>query len=160
MTDLSHRIRLETVRPVLSQMGYWSEGAEELLMMVAAHESGGFMHRRQIGGPALGLWQMEPVAFKDLYSRYFLLRPEIRAAVRAVLPAGSEMSFYLMESDDRFACAMARAHFIKAPEPIPTAEDLYALAVYAKLHWNTMAGKATAEKYLEDHRRHVIGEAA
>ena len=35
-----------------------SESAITLLVMVAAHESGGFRYVQQIGGPALGLFQI------------------------------------------------------------------------------------------------------
>lgn len=161
MSDLSQRIRLDVVRPTITHMGYWSAGSEELLMMVSAHESQGFMKRRQDGGgPAKGLCQMEPVAFDDLTLRYFPVRPNIRASVMCVLPPGTQMSFDLLESDDRFAFAMARAHFLKVPEPIPPHDDLEALSFYAKKYWNSMAGKATPVKYLADYRRYVLGEMA
>lgn len=159
--NLADHVRLDIVRPTIGQMGYWSEDSEELLMMVSAHESQGFMKRRQDGGgPAKGLCQMEPVAFDDLRLRYFPLRPEIRAAVLGVLPPGTQMSLDLLEADDRFAFAMARAHFLKVPEPIPPRDDLEAMAAYAKRFWNSMAGKATPEKYLSDYRRYVLGETA
>lgn len=157
--NIAERIRLDIVRPVISQMGYWTAGAEELLMMISAHESQGFMKRRQDGGgPAKGLCQMEPVAFNDLLLRYFPLRPEIRAAVLGVLPPGTLMSFGLLEADDRFAFAMARVHFLKVPEPIPPCGDMETIAAYAKKFWNSMAGKATPEKYLSDYQRYVLGE--
>ena len=43
-----------------------SGAAVRLLEMIAAHESGGFTYSRQLGGPALSLFQIEPVTYRDL----------------------------------------------------------------------------------------------
>ena len=48
-----------------------SEASTNLLCMVAAHESGGFKYCRQIGGPAVSIFQMEPATFYDVF-QYFL----------------------------------------------------------------------------------------
>ena len=66
MTVLADDIRLRVVRPALTTLGLWSATAETLDLATAAHESGGFVHREQIGGgPALGLWQIEPFTAND-----------------------------------------------------------------------------------------------
>lgn len=48
------------VRPVLRVMSAWSQPAEDLVMGTAAQESRLTYLRQLGGGPALGLWQMEP----------------------------------------------------------------------------------------------------
>ena len=43
-----------------------SESAIRLLCMIAAHESGGFRFTKQIRGPAVSLFQIEPASFRDV----------------------------------------------------------------------------------------------
>ena len=128
--------------------------------MTAAHESGGFVHRRQIGGPALGIFQMEPATHDDIWEHYLIARSYLRASIRAVIPIGPIPKAEYMETSDPYACAMARAHYRRVSEPLPDAGDLGGMAAYAKRHWNTPAGAATPQKYLDAYRRHVLDAAA
>jgi len=54
------QLRMYVVRPVLRVMSAWSQPAEDLVMGTAAQESRLTYLRQLGGGPALGLWQMEP----------------------------------------------------------------------------------------------------
>ena len=61
------------IRPTLHALDMAGERAETLMLATALVESGG-RHTRQIGGgPALGLWQMEPETHDDIYTHYLLL---------------------------------------------------------------------------------------
>jgi hypothetical protein len=137
--------------PVLHAMGMSGVAAEKLLLMTAAHESMGFRYRRQVGGPALSYFQIEPATLDDLYANYLAFRPRRQTAVDAFLPAGMDR-LEALEHDDRYACALARMIYARVAEALPDAEDELALANYAKRYWNTPSGKATAEKYLRDFR--------
>ena len=44
--------------------------AEELLMLTAAHESHLGTYLKQKGGPALGIYQMEPATYRDLHENF------------------------------------------------------------------------------------------
>ena len=48
------------IRPALSKINLWSPNAEELVLGLAIVESGLTYIRQWGGGPALGLWQVEP----------------------------------------------------------------------------------------------------
>jgi len=141
------------IMPVLQAMGMGGVAAEKMLLMTAAHESMGFRYRKQLGGPALSYFQIEPATLDDLYSNYLAFRPHRQAMVDAFLP--SDMTHLeALEHDDRYACAVARMIFARVAEALPDAADEPALATYAKRYWNTPAGKATAAKYLADFRIH------
>jgi len=61
MTDADH-LRREIIAPALRHIGMWSGAAENLLLGTAAVESRMGTYLRQVGGgPALGIWQVEPV---------------------------------------------------------------------------------------------------
>ena len=129
-----------------------SEAVVRLLLMIAAHESGGFMYCRQNGGPAIGLWQMEPATYQHVIG--YITRTDKYPSVSRRLPPER------MLIDAEFAAAIARVYLTTFPEALPDADDLQGLAEYAKKYWNTSAGAATPEKYLNDFKRYVWGETA
>lgn len=149
------------IRPVLNALGAHSLAAERLLLMVAAHESGGFHYIAQVKGPALGIYQMEPVTHDCLWDNFLAYRERLRIKVIEFVscagmpmsvdarPPSTELMFSLA-----YATAMARCFFLRVPEPLPDADDLEGLARYAKKHWNTELGKARWEDYFSAYVRH------
>lgn len=127
------------------------ENVVRLLLMIAAHESGGFHYCKQVKGPALGLFQMEPPTYRHVMQ--YLERTGKFPAISRRLHAER------MLIDTEFAAAIARVYLYTFPEPIPDADDLEGLAAYAKKYWNTEYGAATAEKYLNDFKKHAWGVA-
>lgn len=118
-----------------------SDNAVELLLMIAAHESSGFRYIKQIRGPALGIYQMEPRTFRDLcfyikdkQERFLLLQ--------------HNLNLERLIFDTKFATALARVFFLRISEHIPEYKDQAALARYAKKYWNTRFGKASNADYL------------
>lgn len=125
-----------------------SKAAIKLLCMIAAHESGGFKYVKQIKGPALGLFQMEPATHADVVA-YMQRKPE-----RFGLLAQTSDFVDAMVFDAGYAAALARIFFLRIPEPLPDADDVDALARYAKKYWNTELGKATWEDYASAYREY------
>jgi hypothetical protein len=126
-----------------------SESVVRLLLMITAHESGGFTYCKQNGGPALGLFQMEPPTFEHVMG--YIKRTGKFPAVNTNTPIER------LVIDVEFAAAMARVYLWTFPEPLPKPDDLEGLALYAKKYWNTDQGAASAEKYLNDFKRYVWG---
>ena len=122
-----------------------SESAARLLCMIAGHESGGFCYVHQLGGPALGLFQMEPLTFQDV-SEYCARKDYLDGELPSI---PSRLIF-----DAHFAAAMARVFFLRIPEPLPDPDHITALANYAKRYWNTWQGKATPDDYANAWRTH------
>jgi len=142
----------DTLRPTLIVMGMHSPAAEKLLLMTACHESMGFRYRRQIKGPALSYFQIEPATLADLYDSYLDYRSAKRATLNKHLP-GDMTPLEALKNDDTYAVACARMIYARVSAPLPDADDEHGLAAYAKKHWNTEAGKATAQKYYDDYQR-------
>ena len=150
------QVKEHIVIPVLKQMSIpYSEEAVELLLMTCAHESNGGKYIKQIEGPALGIYQMEPSTHDDIWNNYLEFRMELKRDLT------SQSAFYDVDASEMignmyYATAMARIHYWRVPEPIP---KLYqglsesGLAQYCKDHYNTHLGKATPEKYLTDYLR-------
>ena len=127
----------------------------EQILGIAAVESG-LIHRRQIGGgPARGLWQMEPGSAKSLFDNSLVHNTiRHRKLMRLWLnldiphdwsPSLEDLAWHL-EHNDRFACAMARLYLTQFPEPLPkTLEDQ---AATWKAQYNTRRGKGTVKGYM------------
>lgn len=143
----------DVIEPVLKDMAMDGAAAEKLLMMTACHESMGFRYRVQQGGPALSYFQVEPNTLNDLYENYLAFRPDMQALVDVYLPEELDR-LEALETDDKYACAVARMIYWRVPEALPHVTDDEGLAAYAKKYWNTEMGAATAQKYLDDYRRY------
>ena len=140
------------IKPTLYTLGMDGEQAETLMLATALAESGG-RHTRQIGGgPALGLWQMEPATHDDLYDNYLLLhrqdlQPILKKASLYVFGGSFPPSSDLLIHNPRYACAMARLKYWRVPGPLP--DTVPEMAEYWKTHYNTDGGKGTVEKFLK-----------
>lgn len=145
------QFRLYIVRAPLKAVAsgkLWSPAAEELLMMTAATESHLGYWIRQVGGIALGDFQMEPATFHDC-NRYLKLRP-----LDGFTPHDDpEILMY----DRAAATIYARVKYLMDPDPIPPANDLPGLAAYYKRIYNSHIGKGSVEKALADYAKYVVG---
>jgi len=85
------------------------------------------------------------VTWLDGYDKYF---PELALhddAKRAILAVIQDVR------GDPLSCLLARLHYLRVPEAVPaTVQDM---AVYAKAHYNTRLGKATASDYLRAYEK-------
>ena len=144
----------------------YSEEAVDLLMVTAAHESHLGHYLKQIQGPALGVFQMEPLTYEDHW-----LYVESKRRLRLMM---MDMNFTLHKAEDmewnlRYAIVMARVHYFRKPEPIPWKPRLFNevsnenylrnLSTYAKEHYNTYLGKATPEEYYDDYIKYCVTKA-
>lgn len=139
----------------------YADSVARLLMGTAAAESL-LRYRRQMGFSldsltgAWGLWQTESAAVGDniLYLRR---RADVRrnasvfvygdeGELNAVLGMNAHGLLRLIHDDDRFACLMARVHYLRVAEAVPL--DLYGQAGYWKRYYNTRLGKGTVAGYV------------
>lgn len=139
------------IRPTLKHLNLYSESAENLLVGTAAHESR-FEYLHQVKGPAIGLWQMEPGAFKDIFDNYLDYRSELKVKIRNLAAgrfSGTVIPAEEMHGNLNLACAMARLQYYRQSEPLPHKDDIAGLGRYYKKWYNTPAGKATPEDFVE-----------
>lgn len=145
-----HDFREEVVRPTLRFLDLLSPAAENLLIGTAAVESG-FMRLRQAGGPALGVFQIEPATHQDVWDNYLAFRPELASEVRSL----ASQHFY--EDDPHrelignlfYSCAIARVIYLRAKPPLPHVDDVRALAEYWKAHYNTALGAGHPDQFVQ-----------
>jgi len=163
-----------TLKTLVTDTGLpmYSQEAVDLLMMTAAHESHLGTYLWQTNGPAQGAFMVEPETWLDTLEyierkRWWHCIPwttiDFHEYVEYVDAGDNEETDPLNLSD---SIVIARMHYWRVSEPLPQAprtdsgddiDDYHrALADYAKKYYNTAAGKATADKYVEDYTRFVL----
>ena len=142
------------IRPTLNAMDMGGLAAEQLLLGTAIHEStvDGDTRLHQVRGPALGLYQMEPATYQDIWTNWLAYQPVTRRLILKWVP---NPTLDHLIFDLRYATAMTRCHYRRVPKALPTAGDVEALGIYAKQYYNTPAGKATAAAYAAAMQRAV-----
>ncbi len=140
------------------EAGY-AEAVACMLYMVAAHESGGFVARRQFrfsrtsSGGAFGLWQIEEagiVAGRLAVEASGVMRDRCLGWLyrwQGVWPATSADTLLAVQEwdGDALACLLARMYHLADRAPVPA--TLPEMAVYCKEHHN-YGGRATPAAYL------------
>lgn len=156
------QLRQDIVSPVLKKLELWSLSAENLILGTAAQESALGTYVRQLGGgPALGIYQMEPTTYYDLWTNYIRRKPKLYYMLSKVcskcgkkdIPDASELMYNLA-----FATAMTRIHYLRIPELLPQHNSTKDLALYWKRYYNTPKGKGTVEEFIDNYKRYVIRE--
>ena len=126
-------------------------------MLTAAVESNLGDYYFQLGGPALGIFQIEPDTHRDLWLNYLYYNADKLHAVREFaywsdLEHDAERDFYYpspiqLSGNVFYAIACARMQYYRKPFIMPTnITPITTLAEIWKQYWNTSLGSGSVEK--------------
>lgn len=143
------------IKPTLQYMGgnYYSKESAFLLLCTAAIESNCGEYIKQINGPALGIWQMEPMTHNDIWENCDALNSEFGEVIRNLAPIYSVIADNDLIDTPKYACAMARLKYSMDPNPLPKltddmGADSNAFYEYYKRVYNTELGASTHGKWV------------
>ena len=144
------------IKPTLEYMGgnYYSKDAAFLLLCTAAIESNCGHYIKQVNGPALGVWQMEPATHKDIYINCDALKTVgVDCSVAYLLLQQLKVPAHItghsnMIDSPMYACAMARLKYSMDSEALPDHTDIGAVYDYYKRIYNTHLGASTLVKFV------------
>lgn len=157
MTDRYTSSQLRAlIQRVLTPPGYWSADAAELLLATCAQESLLGQYRHQVGGPALGIFQMEPATHDDCWTNFIVYRPELRDWLHSLSFTHTAQD---LVDNDPYAIAMARVRYERAPGALPSATDLHAMFEYYKQNYNG-PGAATEAEFRRHYAELIMDGAA
>ena len=146
------------IKPVLTKMALGGDAAEELLLGTAVQESMNFKYRKQIGGgPAVGYYQMEPATHDDIWNNFLKYRKKLANDASSFLVSPTANKHSELESNDKYATAMARIHYLRVSAPLPAKGDLVGQANYWKMYYNTPLGKGLPAEYVHKWNLYVSG---
>ena len=142
------------IADTLTPLGLYSGGGSDLIMGTIAQESALGKYRRQLGGgPALGIGQMEPNTINDIWANYLSYRQPLAKQIESLMVLHDRVEDIV--DNDRYAIAMIRCQYRRAPEPIPEAGDIEGMARIYKLRYNTPLGAATEQEFIDNYNRMV-----
>lgn len=141
---------------VLTDMELQSPAAIQLLLGTAAVESNLGTYLQQIKGPALGVFQMEPTTLIDIWANYLAYRPLLVDKIKSITNR-HKASEYALEVDIGYQIAMARVHYLRAPEALPKENGIEGLAYYWKRYYNTSQGRGSIEHFINSYFKYVEG---
>lgn len=150
------------IKPTLEYMGgnYNTVEARFLLLCTAAIESECGHYIKQVGGPALGIWQMEPDTHDDIWQNcdalndktsFEFLIDEFSLKCQNFSEAGNFEDDLMLSP--LYACAMARLKYSMDSKALPaynggTDLDIDMFYRYYKRVYNTELGASTFDKWL------------
>ena len=140
------------IKPTHEYMGgnYESKNANFLSLCTAAIESQCGYYIKQVGGPALGPWQMEPATFEDIDNNCDALRDtEFKEKISELITAGLDGEEWFTSAIDslKLSCAFARLKYSMDKALLPDHNDFRAVYDYYKRIYNTPLGASTYEKF-------------
>jgi hypothetical protein len=137
--------------------------AHYLLLCTAAVESEMGKYIKQIKGPAIGIFQVEPATLMDdlgyldkkIGAQDYLC--DNSGFVRSG-PLGRQLNraIGILMKDLSFQTLMARVHYYRVPHKLPRVSDAEAMWRYYKVFYNSTLGKTTREKWDSALRRHKL----
>lgn len=143
----------DLIGEVLSYLNLHSDDAVELLMLTAAQESHCGRYIKQIRGPALGIFQMEPATERDIWKHYLAYNDDLRNLINGLLITEFKARNYSwdLKANLVYQIAIARVHYLRDKHSIPSKDNMVEMARYYKKVWNTHKGKATWEEALSNY---------
>ena len=154
MLDCS-QFRSLIVEPVLSKLRLYSKNAEELLVFTCAAESLGGTFLHQVKGTALGIYQIEPNTYSDIWVNYIRARNQLATLMAMHFGCNKIPEVERLIYDLHFATAMARIHYLRFTGNIPDAKDIDGIWDYYKKNYNTEKGKAKKEETIKKYQDFV-----
>jgi hypothetical protein len=152
MIDVNQFRRL-VVTPTLDMLGMYSKSVEELLVFTCATESKGGTYIKQIQGPALGVYQMEPATHQDVWGNYIKRQSGLMTKVAVRFNINTVPEPNRMIYDMLYSTMMARLMYRRFSEPLPNHSDIDAIWEYYKKYWNTELGAATKKESIDAYKK-------
>lgn len=146
------------IKPALHKMGdrFNSKEAQQLLLITMAVESDMGKYIKQIGGPAYGVYQVEPETHVDIWRSYLNYRDEIADKILAMLPDNARGNTSMAMSarngclitDMAYSTCIARLVYFRSPAAIPEFNDKDGMWDMYKKVYNTHLGATTRETFM------------
>lgn len=120
------QIRRTAIAPALALLPAKMSGPQvEVMLLAIGLQESRFEHRRQIGGPAVGLWQFE----QGGGVRGVLTHPSSREHAAAIcrtrgIPASASAVYSALATDDVLAAAFARLLLWTDPAVLPAVGEM------------------------------------
>lgn len=141
------QVRDIVIKPVLKALNRYTPPFEELLIATMAHESLGGSYLKQIQGPALSAYQMEPSTHDSIWNTYFVQHVQLGLNVLNICGMNRRPKAERLATDLLYATCMAVALYQWRRADVPSCTDIDKIYEVYKKCWNTYAGDAHIEDF-------------
>jgi hypothetical protein len=151
----AEQLRELVIKPALHDIVMLSDVAIELLVFTCAVESNGGTYLKQVKGPALGIYQMEPETYNDIWENFLKFKKNILLSLTTTFGIVTIPSEDRLIYDLRYASVMCRLHYKRVPEPLPQTANVDDLWNYYKKYYNTNLGAATKSESIDKYKAFI-----
>jgi len=118
----------------------------QVIMLAIGLQESRFIHRKQVGGPAVGFWQFEEGGGIKGVLRHSTSRgrADLLCAARSVRAESGEV-YKALQHDDVLAAGFARLLLLTDPKPLPEVGDVD--GAWKTYIWNWRPGKPHPETW-------------
>lgn len=151
MFDIT-QFREDILTPALEALQFREPELKELLVFTCAVESAGGTYVKQKEGPALGIYQLEPRSFSDLWHNYVLRRPDIVNLLSLNLGVHRVPDPREIITDLKLATALCAMYYKWKKVNLQSMDEETLWNAY-KTFYNTEKGAATKDKSIAAYRK-------
>lgn len=151
--SVNHGLNVNQLRNIVKNVvKYLDEpnvvGYTELILITAIIESNNGYFFKQVKGPALGVFQMEPRTEKCLWDNYLKYNKNLKKKIEN-LKANNAPGLSQLETNMAYSIAMTYAHYKRTGKKVPNIKDKLELVKFHKKYYNTEKGKSRIETSLD-----------
>lgn len=147
------------IKHALKETGLYSHDMYYLLLGTAATESDFGKITKQVNGPALSIFQIEPTTHDDIWRNYLPNYPKLTKKINKTLWFGIPKLVQL-RYNIKYATLIAYVQYkracTKTGYTIPSHKDPWSLAWMWKKYFNTKNGKGTTTRFYQKYKEYVI----
>lgn len=153
MFDIT-QFRTDILIPTLEGLQIRDVNLRELLVFTCAVESSGGTYVKQINGPALGIYQIQPNTFSELWHNYIIRQPDVVNLLSMNLHINRFPDPFDLITDLKLATATCVLYYKWKKVHVNSTEDEELWNVY-KQYYNTELGKAEKEPSIKLYRKFI-----
>lgn len=140
----------------LNKIGMNSQSAINLLLGTCATESDFGTYLKQIHGPALGIYQIEPNTEKDVWVNYLKYHNNIKNIIINDFKVKTYGAYSLTNFE--YQTIIAFLCYYRKNKNFPDPNDIEGLAKFWKKYYNTYKGKGRVQDFIDKYNKYVLGE--
>lgn len=142
------QLRHEIIRPTLTRCLLWSQKAENLIVGTGLVESE-FSYLRQIEGPAISFWQLEPPTITWLVARLSVDKDLFLRVKNTLHYADLSVDPFIVTHNVAYACILARLKYWFDPTPLPDEDNILGMAKYWNRHYCTNIDDKKVQRFVD-----------
>jgi len=144
------------IKPSQKMIDLYSRDSEELVLGTAAQESGLGTYLHQLGGgPALSMFQIEPVTYWSMWNDFLAYKPDLKTKILSSCGYATVPHEDFMITNLMYAAMMCRIRYFWVSEKLPAFGDIEGQGAYWAKYYNGNPVNGVAGHYVDSFNHYV-----